>query len=65
MANSKIMFCGCTTDSRGSNRGAKFQDTTYGNGMRVHAYAPKGNSGSAGWRCGVCSRVKKAEERTA
>jgi len=41
----------------------KFQDEEYGEGMRVHNYAPKGYNGGPGWRCTVCEKVKPAKAK--
>ena len=35
-----------------------YQDAIYGQGKRLHNYAPK-ELGTGGWRCTVCGKVKK------
>ena len=45
----KIKKCSCVS---------QYQDERYGQGNRVHSYAPRGNNGSPGWRCTICGDVK-------
>lgn len=53
-----VKYCGCKKDSRGSTNGAKFQDTLYGEGMRLFTPKPDGSPA----HCTVCgSAFKQAE----
>ena len=37
------------------------QDKMFGNGIRLHNYAPTGYANNPGWRCTVCTHVKPAK----
>lgn len=46
----KILACKCNHE---------YQDRKYGNGMRIHNFAPKAQQGG-GYRCTVCGNVKSS-----
>lgn len=54
-----ILYCGCT-HCLGGTAGAKFQDSRYGVGMRVHNAVPVTNKSDEKWRCTICESVRTA-----
>lgn len=49
MEATKLLKCSCKNG---------YQDKKYGEGIRVHNYAEKGNKTGPGYRCTVCGTVK-------
>lgn len=48
-----IRHCGCSCDSMKNISGARFQDSTYGPGNRVHTV------GMDSYKCTVCGKITK------